>query len=66
MEQVDLLNMLFEKVAQNKVQYFVSAYINNDGTFEIAWSGSASYLERIGLMEQAKQDIIDSVYSEDE
>ncbi len=66
MEQVDLINKLFGQIAESRIQFFVVCSLNQDGSFEISYSGNASYLEKIGLMEQAKMDIINSVYNEEE
>jgi len=65
MEQTDILNRLFERVAQNQFQYFIVGAINVDGSFEVVESGSASYLEKIGLAESVKDDIKDSIYLEE-
>lgn len=64
--QIRMADDLFTDIAEGKIQGVCIAVIYKDKSFRIGWSGEASHLEKLGLFEQAKEDIAHTCHEEKE
>ena len=53
----EIAGRINDGIAANEIEGLAAVVKNKDGTFEIQWSKSLSYLELLGMLEQAKLDL---------
>jgi hypothetical protein len=53
-----IIEELREKYGNGEVKGLIVTIVREDGTFELLWSNTMSYLERLGLTEAAKMAML--------
>jgi hypothetical protein len=55
----EIINFLYESLAQNKIKYFILGIIRKDGGYNTYHSvnDEISFLEKIGLIDEVKSDL---------
>ncbi|CEP68744.1 Uncharacterized [Moorella glycerini] len=52
----EIIDRLTSKFAKGEIQGILVCVANKDGTFEVGWTDTLSYIERLGLLEAGKGD----------
>ncbi|MBP2629880.1 MAG: hypothetical protein H6Q70_508 [Firmicutes bacterium] len=53
----EIADMVNQKISKGTIEGLAVVIKNKDGTFEIRWDKKLNYLDLIGMLETAKQDI---------